>query len=141
MNGHTEVRGACVCGAVHLTLEISDRSVAACHCGTCRRWGGGPLLVAESDVPIQFESEEDVGVFATSDWAERGFCKRCGSHLFYRLKAGGHYSVPVGLLDSDANWKMTQQVFVEERPAYYSFAQQTEELTGEQLFAQFKQDH
>ena len=22
----------------------------------------------------------------SSAWAERGFCKNCGSHLFYRLK-------------------------------------------------------
>ena len=141
MNDRTEVKGACVCGAVHLRLDVKGHSVAACHCEACRRWGGGPLMVAESDIPIQFESEENVGVFATSDWAERGFCKRCGTHLFYRLKAGGHYSVPVGLLDSDADWAMTQQVFIEERPAYYSFAQHTEELTGEQLFARFKQDN
>ena len=48
---------------------------------------------------VHFERSDSISVFSSSDWAERGFCSKCGGHLFYRLKKEGHYAVPVGLLD------------------------------------------
>jgi len=47
--------------------------------------------------------------------------------------------VPVGLLDGYDDWQFDSQIFVESRPAYYCFANQTRELTGEQVFAEFEQ--
>jgi hypothetical protein len=39
-----------------------------------------------------------VRTYASSEWAERGFCSQCGTHLFYRVIKGEFYAVPVGLL-------------------------------------------
>ena len=74
-------------------------------------------------------------MYASSDWAERGFCRKCGSHLFYRLTGSGRYMVPPGLLDVD--FVFDHQVFIDEKPGYYSFANETENLTGEELFAKY----
>ena len=35
---------------------------------------------------VIFEDESAIGVFESSEWAERGFCKSCGTALFYRLR-------------------------------------------------------
>ncbi|WP_282100132.1 GFA family protein [Thauera aromatica] len=40
--------------------------------------------------------------------ADRGFCRKCGSHLFYRLKKGPHYVLAVGLFDDIKRWALKQ---------------------------------
>jgi hypothetical protein len=61
----------------------------------------------------------------------------CGSHLYYRLKQTGQYEMPVGLFDGVDNWVFDHEVFVDERPNYYHFGNQTEEMTGAECFARF----
>ena len=120
---NTELHGACLCGIVSVTVTTKSNHVGVCHCSMCRKWGGGPLFA------VEFAS--------SSEWAERGFCQQCGTHLFYRLKQGGHYALPVGLLDSADDWKITEQIFIDQKPPYYSLAEKTKQLTGEEVFAQF----
>ncbi|BBV98247.1 GFA family protein [Pseudomonas monteilii] len=51
-------------------------------------------------------------------------------------KANDFHAVPVGLLDGDQAWDFNLQIFVEEKPAWYCFANQTKELTGQEVFEQ-----
>jgi hypothetical protein len=95
------------------------------------------LLAIEGGSNVQFDGADSISVFSSSAWAERGFCRTCGSHLFYRLKKEGHYWVPVGLLDEKEAWVSDQQVFIDEKPPFYSFANETKNLTGAELFAQY----
>jgi hypothetical protein len=103
----------------------------------CRKWTGGPFLVVECGSNVHFEGNDNISVFNSSDWAERGFCNKCGSHLFYRLKEAGQYFVPVGLFDDGEEWVFDHQVFIDEKPTYYSFTNKTKNLTGEEVFAQY----
>jgi hypothetical protein len=70
-------------------------------------------------------------------WAERGFCQKCGAHLFYRLKQEGHYAIPVGLFDSNDRWILAEQIFIDQKPSFYSFKEETKDLTGEEVFTQY----
>ena len=88
----------CVCGAVRARAPIGDKHVGACHCETCRRWGGGPSMMLDCGTDVHFEGEKHITVYVSSDWAERGFCKACGSHLFYRLRESGQTFMPAGML-------------------------------------------
>ena len=112
-------------------------AVGACHCEMCRRWGGGPFMEIGCDTDTVFTGDENIRVFDSSAWAERGFCKKCGSHLFYRIKDTGRYAVPVGLLYDQTGLTFESQVFVDERPDYYDFANDTEKLTGAECFAKY----
>jgi hypothetical protein len=103
----------------------------------CRKWGGGALLVVECGSNVSFGGEENIGIYESSEWAERGFCKQCGSHLFYKLKQNGQYYIPVGLFAPAEGLVFDHQVFIDEKPEYYSFANETRNLTGAELFAQF----
>ena len=132
----TERRGRCLCGAVRIAIKTTSNRVGACHCSRCRSWGG-PLLAFECGSNVQFDHTDSISVFDSSDWAERGFCRTCGSHLFYRLKKEGHYWVPVGLLDEQEPLLLDQQVFIDEKPSFYSFANETKNLTGAEVFAQY----
>lgn len=86
---------------------------------------------------VSFSGEENISVFDSSAWAERGFCKNCGTHLFYRLKESGQHMIPVGVFGDDENLKFDSQVFIDEKPSFYSFANKTNEMTGAELFAKY----
>lgn len=96
------------------------------------------MFAVESAQSVSFTGSEEIAIFSSSDWAERGFCQQCGTHLFYRLKQNDHYALPVGLLDSSDTWIITEQIFIEQKPAYYSLAEKTKLLTGEEVFAQYE---
>lgn len=128
--------GKCLCGAVTVAATAAKNHIGACHCSICRTWSGGPFLAAECGQDVQFSGEDKISVFASSEWAERGFCSQCGTHLFYRLKEGGFYAVSIGLFDQH-DWVLSEEIFVDEKPAFYDFAQDTKKMTGAEVFAQF----
>ncbi len=129
--------GSCLCGAVRMHVQKRDNHVGACHCGMCRKWGGGPLLAVDCGTDVTLEGEEHVTVYNSSEWAERGFCNRCGSHLFYRLKETRQHFVPAGLLDGSDDLVFDHQVFIDRKPAYYRFANETENMTEAEVFAKY----
>jgi len=137
MSENTEATGQCLCGAVRFTARNMAFNVGACHCHMCRKWGGGPFMEIDCGTDVIFEGEENISLYHSSQWAERGFCKKCGSNLFYRLKETGQHMMQVGLFDDEAMFTLTHQVFIDEKPAYYSFANKTKEMTGEEVFALF----
>ena len=130
-------QGHCLCGAVQFTANSMSKHVGACHCTMCRRWGGGPFMETDCGSDIAFDGAENISLFASSAWAERGFCSRCGTHLFYKLKGSNQYMVPIGLFENDDNLVFHHQVFVDEKPAYYDFANKTSDMTSAEVFAQF----
>ena len=137
MVSEVERQGSCLCGTVRISLKTTHPSVAACHCSMCRKWGGGPALALEEVSEVQIEGADNVSVFSSSEWAERGFCKTCGTHIFYRLKEGGQYSIHAGLLDNDDDLVLDQQIFIDEKPSFYSFANKTKNMTGAEVYAMF----
>ncbi len=137
MSDVIEGKGSCLCGTVRITAKNISKNVGACHCSMCRKWGGGPLMAVDCGPDVSFEGEENISVFNSSEWAERGFCNKCGSHLFYRFKANQQHIMPVGLFDDDKIFVFEEQVFIEEKPSFYSFADETREMTGAEMFAMY----
>ncbi|HCJ16022.1 MAG TPA: hypothetical protein DHV57_01240, partial [Hyphomonas sp.] len=76
--------------------------------------------------------------YQSSDWAERAFCKTCGSHLYYHLKFHDHFALSAGLFQEADLSKLSQQIFIDEKAAYYDLANDTPMLTGEEAFAAFE---
>lgn len=137
MSNVNVAKGTCLCRAVSITTTNMSNLVGACHCNMCRKWGGGAFLGVECSNDVSFEGEDNIGVYQSSEWAERGFCQKCDTHLFYKLKQNNQYFIPVGLFDNCEGLIFDHQVFIDEKPEYYSFANKTKNLTGEDLFAQF----
>lgn len=137
MSNSSVVKGSCLCGEISLSTTKINHHVAACHCSMCRKWGGGAFLAVECGSDVSFRAEENIGIYQSSEWAERGFCKKCGSHLFYRVKQNNQYYIPVGIFDNDEGLVFEQQIFIDEKPEYYSFANETKNMTKAEVFAQF----
>jgi hypothetical protein len=137
MDDYSADSGQCLCGAVIFTVLRRSNHIGACHCSMCRRWGGGPLMAIDCGTDVQFEGENNITVYDSSEWAERGFCKHCGSHLFYRLKASGQHMMPAGLFVPSDNMRFDHQVFIDDKPAFYEFCNETENSTGDEVFAKY----
>ncbi len=133
----SEAKGHCLCGAVKFSVKAINTSVDACHCGMCRRWGGGPLMCVDCGKDLIFEGEDHITVYDSSDWAERGFCRHCGSHLFYRLKESHGHQVPVGLFEDQAKFHFELQIFIDHKPDFYRFENQTRVMTEAEVIALF----
>ena len=131
------MQGGCLCGAVRFTAAPKDREVGACHCSMCRKWTGGPFMVIDCGDSIKVENESNLGVYRSSEWAERCFCKNCGSVLFYRLVQNGNCYASAEAFDDRAGYAFTSQVFIDEKPAYYDFANKTHNMAGADVFAAF----
>ncbi|WP_339900516.1 GFA family protein [Paraglaciecola polaris] len=56
----------------------------ACHCASCRKWSGGPLLAIDCGTDVSISPTDNITVYDSSQWAQRGFCRHCGTDLFYR---------------------------------------------------------
>lgn len=130
-------KGSCLCGAVSLATTSLNPHVAACHCNMCRKWGGGALMAVECKGDVNFSGAENIGCYQSSAWAERGFCNKCGTHLFYKFKQNNQYFIPAGIFESESEFAFTHQVFIDEKPNYYSFANETKNMTGAEIFSQF----
>lgn len=85
----SEIRGACLCGAVAFHVAPPAKWVAHCHCSMCRRAHGAPYVtwVGVPAEQVHVTAGEDALVrFASSAAATRRFCGRCGSPLFFESR-------------------------------------------------------
>ncbi|MEO0983376.1 MAG: GFA family protein [Pseudomonadota bacterium] len=133
------IKGHCLCGAVRLEGDGRPK-IEVCHCEMCRHWHGGPALVADFEGGVRITAGEDnIAVYESSEWAERCFCKTCGSTLFYRLKQSrDRFSAQAGLFNLPPGLSIHEEIFVEEQPDYYAFQSDAPRLTGAEVFARFE---
>lgn len=111
--------GHCLCGAVHYEYQGIPSSLTICHCGMCRRWHGALGAYANgSRSEYRLTGEDQIGWFASSSGAERGFCRRCGSKLFWRSATG--MDVAAGTLDQPSGLSTTAHIWVAHKGDYYA---------------------
>lgn len=133
-----QMTGRRLCGAVTIEATPKRPHVEACHCDMCRRWGGGAFLGIQCGGDFTIQGEEHVTAYPSSDWAERGFCSKCGTNLFYRFVPADSYSFTAGLFDEAEALTLSEQIFIDEKPGYYSFAEDTPKKTGAEVIEEAK---
>lgn len=73
MSPPQSVSGQCLCGWVKVRVGTASNEVDACHCSMCRRWTAGPFMAVDCKQQVDFDGQEQVRVYDSSEWAERGF--------------------------------------------------------------------
>lgn len=115
-----ERTGRCLCGGVRYRVAGDLRPVIYCHCGQCRRTSGH--FVAATAVAmdaLEIVAGESLTWFASSEYASRGFCRVCGSSLFWRLDDGSHMSIMAGTLDDSGGLEAVEHIYVGDKGGYY----------------------
>lgn len=128
-----ELQGHCLCGEVRVTIPELSEEITVCHCHMCQKFFGGPFLSLAGVLPkdVEISGEEQIQRYLSSEWAERGFCKKCGSGLFYHSLADDEYYFPAGLFAEIDQAKLTTEIFYDQKPAFFHFKEPTEKLTEE----------
>lgn len=120
MNDEATHTGGCLCGAVRYRVSGPLLDVVACHCSQCRRTSGH--YAAMTNVPeerLHLERAEALAWYRSSASAERGFCARCGSNLFWRPSGGAYVAITAGTLDAPTHLTITEHIFVADKSDYY----------------------
>ena len=116
-----EVRtGRCLCGAVRFATRGPLRGVIYCHCGQCRRQTGHFVAAtAVADDRIAIDGEDMLSWYAASSDARRGFCRACGSLLFWKAEGLSRISVMAGSFDRPTGLAGMSHIFVADKGDYY----------------------
>ena len=116
-----QLNGQCLCGGVKFRLAAPFRDVVVCHCRQCARWTGH--AVAMTSVPDdRFEmlaGEHLLSWFKASAAADRGFCKNCGSTLFWKPVGEARISVSAGALDPPTGLKVEKHIYAADKSDYF----------------------
>ena len=75
--------GGCLCGAVRYEVTGEPRSVSLCHCRTCRRASGAPVVSWFVVSREQFSLSGELVPYPSSSQVTRGFCGKCGTPITY----------------------------------------------------------
>jgi hypothetical protein len=119
-------KGSCLCGVVRYSVHAPlDKNVRPCHCTQCRKQSGhyAAHVQVERWDRVRIKGEDNISWYRASNLAKRGFCKTCGSHLFWvpnpetsdRVSGG----VTSGTLDQPTNVKFSAHTFVADKGDYY----------------------
>ena len=136
MAGDT-IHGQCLCGAVTIALGNPKQSVELCHCDMCRR-ATGAVYVAVTGESFELGGEECIATYQSSDWAERAFCKTCGSSLWYRFKPTGSRSFLAGLFADADQYPIEKEIFTDEKTHWCTTSGNHPRQTGEEVIAEAK---
>ena len=125
-----EVRtGGCLCGAVRFRTRGALRGVVYCHCSQCRKQTGHVYAATSlDDTRLEIDGAEMLTWYAASDDAKRGFCRTCGSALFWKRNGTDVATATVILklilmprlcFDMPSGLKGETHIFVAEKADYY----------------------
>lgn len=116
------IGGSCLCGAVSYRIHGELRSVMTCHCGQCRKTSGHFVAATGADNEA-LEVEDSDGAlswFRSSSFAQRGFCSRCGSSLFWKRDDAPYTAIMAGTLDGDTGLRIAAHIYTADKGDYYA---------------------
>lgn len=119
------VTGGCLCGAVRYEIVGDPGGILNCHCSKCRRFHGhygvysgvitDQLHILEKSGLRWFKSETD-----ETPNVHRGFCKECGSSLFWHPRDSRHIWVALGSMEKPPKLKTLGHVWISQMADYYT---------------------
>jgi hypothetical protein len=133
-----QITGQCLCGAVQFTgTPRPDDGISVCHCGQCRRWASGPYTSLRMDGGVTLTNDDGLVWYASSDFGQRGFCRDCGSSLFWRQpEAECDWAVSVGALDDGHGQRIAEHIWIDDKPGFYDFADDAPRKTAAQCLGE-----
>ncbi|BAI72197.1 glutathione-dependent formaldehyde-activating GFA [Azospirillum sp. B510] len=127
----TELSGGCLCGGVRFLLAERPDGVVTCHCSQCRRFHGhfGAYITVPRDT-VTFDADGTLSWYRSSSFAERGFCGRCGSSLFWKGDGKREIEIAAGCLDQPTGLTTLCHGYVADKADYYDIADGLEQFAG-----------
>jgi hypothetical protein len=126
------MEGGCLCGAVRYRLEGAPSSSVNCHCRSCRRASGAPVVAWTTVQRSQFRILSGIpAVFHSSPGVTRRFCSHCGTGLTYESESHPDtIDVTSASLDDPEAYPPTEEVWLEDKLGWQPTSPHTEKFAG-----------
>ncbi len=117
------VTGGCMCGAVRYEASGEPIGVIHCHCQSCRKHNGAPvvtLAVFKAD-QVTFSGDERK-IYASSPGVGRAFCANCGTSLTWETVLGDEgpiCAIHISTFDNPDALTPTAHSFYPERISWF----------------------
>ena len=113
-------KGSCLCGSVRYTTEGPLRGVSVCHCSQCRKQSGHVYATVNvADDALTVEGASNLTWYRSSEKAKRGFCRICGSALFWKHEDENQVSILAGSLESPTGLSISRHIYCADKGDYY----------------------
>ncbi len=123
--------GGCLCGAVRYQVEGPLRGVVNCHCSECTRLNGhfGPHSKAPKAM-VKMLRDDGLAWYQITAKASRGFCRECGTGLFWDHADQDAYGIVAGSLDQPTGLQTIGHIFVAEKSDFYEITDGLPQFEG-----------
>lgn len=103
----------------------------------CRTVLGWVTMWLHIDGPITFESDKHLKWYSSSDWGMRWFCGNCWTSLAWSMKDKSMMVPFAGSLDDTSDVVFKEEIFIDEKPGFYHFWNDTKQKTWTEVFTEF----
>ena len=134
MSNDMKMSGGCMCGQVRYETSGEPFAVTHCHCLSCRKHNGGPVvtLVGFRFDQVQFSGAERKRYESTTD-VFRAFCGDCGTPLTWEgndEELGQLFELHISTFDEPENLVPTAHAFATERISWFDIADDLPRFEG-----------
>jgi hypothetical protein len=115
-----DAEGGCLCSAVRYRASGEARHPTLCHCNSCRRASGAPLVAWVTFPIAQFAFTKGAPArYRSSPPVVRTFCASCGTPLTYQHDAyAGAIDVTVASLDDPSSFPPADHTWTSDKIAW-----------------------
>lgn len=117
-----KLTGGCLCGAVRYVCNALPFDADHCHCRMCQRMTGAVVASWMDFKRQQVElTSGKIEEFASSEFARRGFCAKCGSSLSYRdTRYEDYFTLSIASLDNPDLVKVNYHIHTDSKVAWFN---------------------
>lgn len=128
--------GGCMCGAVRYEAIGEPKFVGHCHCHSCRKHSGAPVVTWVAFNPEQVTFTNGIRkLYESSPGIKRAFCGDCGTPLTWEgpsFVVPGTYTIEfhISTLDNPDDYIPDRHWFYEERISWFDVADKLPRYRG-----------
>lgn len=115
--------GGCLCGAVRYQMDGAPLDTVYCHCQSCRKHAGAPVVALAGYRADQMHyTSGQPKVYASSPGVGRAFCPDCGTPLTWEGdggEIGPMVEILIGTLDAPEAFAPEYHIHHAERVAWF----------------------
>lgn len=121
------LHGSCLCGGVVFHAALPHLGASHCYCTMCQKFHGAAsgTYISIATAGYTVERGADLIVeYLSSERARRGFCRTCGSSLYWRsLDKPGVLDLALGTLQPPWTGTIERELYLEHKPAWLPVGQ------------------
>ena len=103
-----------------MKIKGEFRPVINCHCIQCTKTHGNyAAYTSVLEENITYISKNTLKWFVSSTKAKRGFCKKCGASIFFKVNNTVNISIAAGMFDKPTKLKTIRNIFVGNKSDFY----------------------